>query len=427
MKNNNTFSIAHFLMIGLIGGGIFLFLNILKLSDKRQEYENDKAILGGIKYGLFSVHEWKEKVQVVLYKKIDEFELNDENRGEINQKIEQMLYWALDEVEKILKARANESWIGIFQSLIASFALDIQDLRQRVPELASQALAQLGNDDTMMDLKKFLKSKLSDYLDKTVGKANNEVFMETLKKYDCPDRDAVTCIHTLEKTVKDLEHDVWLKSIYLILCTAGIFGIYFLANAKNKLSFYCMIASSSILLLAGILTPMIDLDARIKQIKFILMGEPIVFDEQMLFYQSKSIIDVFLVMIQNGQLESIFISVLILLFSVVFPLIKLGCSAAIVNNPDNERNGLVRFFVFKSSKWSMADVIVVAIFMSFIGFQGIINVQLAKLSALNDKVQVITTNETQLQAGFMVFTFFCLASILFSSILSKETTNSLVE
>lgn len=423
MKNNNSFSIANLLMIGLIAVGIFFFMDILKLSDKRQELENDKAILGSIKYGLFSVHEWKDKVQVVLYKKIDEFQLTDDNRGEINQKIEQMLYWALDEVERILRARANESWIGIFQSLVASFAIDIQDLKNRVPELARQALAQLGNDATMMDLKTFLKHKLTDYLDKTVGKANNETFNATLQKYDCPPKGAVTCIHALEKKVKDLEHGIWRESIYLILCTAGIFGIYFLANAKNKLSFYCIIASSSILLLAGILTPMIDLDARIKQIKFLLMGEPIVFDEQMLFYQSKSIIDVFLVMIKNGQMESIFISVLILLFSVVFPLIKLGCSAAIVHNSDNGRSGLVRFFVFKSSKWSMADVIVVAIFMSFIGFKGIINAQLAKLSGLYSNVEVMTTNETQLQAGFMVFTFFCLASILFSSILSKETTN----
>ena len=67
----------------------------------------------------------------------------------------------------------------------------------------------------------------------------------------------------------------------------------------------------------------------------------------------------------------------------------------------------------------MADVVVVAIFMSYIGFQGIINAQLAKLSSLYSNITVVTTNDTQLQAGFMVFIAFSLASILFSSILSK--------
>lgn len=419
MKNNNSFQPANLLMIGLIAGSIFFFLNILKMSDQRQVYENDKAILGSIKYGLFSVQEWKDKVQVILNKKIDEFELNDSNKGEISQKLEQMLYWALDEVEKILNNRANESWFGALQSLVASFAIDIQDLRKRVPDIAHQAMLQLGDEGTMMDLKAFIKRKLSDYMEATVPKADRTPFDETLKKYSCSKQNVVGCIQTLESSVTDLEKQTWTQAIYLILCVAGIFGLYFLSNAKNKISFYCMIAGCSILLLAGILTPMIDLDARIEQIKFILMGEPIAFDQQMLFYQSKSIIDVFLVLIKNGQIESMIISVLVLLFSVVFPVLKLLSSISVVNNPHITPNKIVDFFVFKSSKWSMADVTVVAIFMSYIGFQGIINAQLAKLSGLYSNIEVVTTNETQLQAGFMVFTVFSLASILFSTILAK--------
>ena len=43
-------------------------------------------------------------------------------------------------------------------------------------------------------------------------------------------------------------------------------------------------------------------------------------------------------------------------------------------------NKIVRFLVFKSGKWSMADVMVVAIFMSYIGFTGIISSQLGPVS-----------------------------------------------
>lgn len=419
MKNNSSFSIANIIMVGFIGCAIFFFTNILKLSDKRQEYENDKAILGSVKYGLFSVQEWKNKVQVILNKKIDEFELNEDNRGEIQQKLEQMLYWALDEVERILNRRAGESLFGMLQSIVASMALDVRDLRQRVPEFAQQAMLQMGDKGTMMDIKAFIKHKLSDYLDKTIGKDERTVFDETLKKYNCAPKGAVSCIANLETSVKDLESNLWKQAIFLILCVAGVFGIYFLSNAQNKTSFYCMIAACSILLLAGILTPMIDLDARIKQIQFVLMGESITFDEQMLFYQSKSIVDVFMVLLKTGHLESIIIAVLVLLFSVVFPVVKLFFSVSVVNNPRAEANKFVDFFVFKSSKWSMADVVVVAIFMSYIGFQGVINTQLAKLTSLYSNITVVTTNDTQLQAGFMVFTAFSLASILFSSILSK--------
>ena len=42
---------------------------------------------------------------------------------------------------------------------------------------------------------------------------------------------------------------------------------------------------------------------------------------------------------------------------------------------------MVRFFVLKSGKWSMADVMVVAIFMAYIGFNGIITSQFGQFSS----------------------------------------------
>ena len=41
-------------------------------------------------------------------------------------------------------------------------------------------------------------------------------------------------------------------------------------------------------------------------------------------------------------------------------------------------NPVIRFFVLKLGKWSMADVMVVAIFMAYVGFNGMIASQLAK-------------------------------------------------
>lgn len=79
--------------------GIYFATTIIKLSNERKELVVDNAELVSVKYGLFNVYEWRDKVSVILDKKIDEFELNGTNRGEIQQKIEEMLYWLLDEVK----------------------------------------------------------------------------------------------------------------------------------------------------------------------------------------------------------------------------------------------------------------------------------------------------------------------------------------
>jgi len=70
--------------------------------------------------------------------------------------------------------------------------------------------------------------------------------------------------------------------------------------------------------------------------------------------------------------------------------------------------------VWESGKWSMADVMVVAIFMSYIGFSGILSEQLKQLENFGSSVEILTTNQSQLQTGFFAFTGFALLSMCLS-------------
>ena len=62
----------------------------------------------------------------------------------------------------------------------------------------------------------------------------------------------------------------------------------------------------------------------------------------------------------------------------------------------------------------MADVMVVAIFMSYIGFSGILTEQLGQLEGLTNKIDILTTNKSSLQIGFFLFTSFVILSLLVS-------------
>jgi uncharacterized membrane protein (DUF485 family) len=78
-------------------------------------------------------------------------------------------------------------------------------------------------------------------------------------------------------------------------------------------------------------------------------------------------------------------------------------------------NAVVGFFALRSAKWSMADVLVVAIFMAYIGFSGLIASQLSGIADAGSGVRVITTDGTALQIGFFMFLGFVIASLFVSA------------
>ena len=74
-----------------------------------------------------------------------------------------------------------------------------------------------------------------------------------------------------------------------------------------------------------------------------------------------------------AQAEMRIVGVLVLIFSVIFPTLKVITVGLCLRDPSLlKRYRLARFFALESSKWSMADVMALSIFMSFVAFNGLI-------------------------------------------------------
>ena len=67
----------------------------------------------------------------------------------------------------------------------------------------------------------------------------------------------------------------------------------------------------------------------------------------------------------------------------------------------------------------MADVLVVAIFMAYIGFNGIISSQFGQLSSITQELVILTTNGTALQPGYYLFLTYTLLALFLSGFLSR--------
>ena len=68
----------------------------------------------------------------------------------------------------------------------------------------------------------------------------------------------------------------------------------------------------------------------------------------------------------------------------------------------------------------MADVMVVAIFMTYIGFSGIIDSQLGQLSSSAPELKILTTNGTFLQPGYYLFLTYTLLALFLSGFLTRK-------
>jgi hypothetical protein len=116
----------------------------------------------------------------------------------------------------------------------------------------------------------------------------------------------------------------------------------------------------------------------------------------------------------------VLVAVLVLLFSVVFPIIKVITVGLCLRDPSLIRKyRLARFFALESSKWSMADVMALAIFMSFVAFNGLIGSAMSGLKGAGAEI-VLPTDSSKTLPGYYLFVGFCVASLWLAKKLERN-------
>ncbi len=152
---------------------------------------------------------------------------------------------------------------------------------------------------------------------------------------------------------------------------------------------------------------------------FTFLGKPIAFNDQLLYFQSKTVLEVFHTLVTSGKPDMWLVGVLVLMFSVVFPTLKILSLSLCLRKPNLLRtNRVVKFLALDSSKWSMADVMALAIFMSFVAFNGLIPSTMNGLRETGAQL-AIPTDSSKILPGYYLFIGFCLASLFLSKRLER--------
>ncbi|MCH2199409.1 MAG: paraquat-inducible protein A [Flavobacteriales bacterium] len=375
----------------------------------RRSLKADAVELSHIKYGLFNVDEWKIVAAEIVEKKVNEFEITEENREEVVQRTEEILRQLIDEVEKVLREENKKSLGGMFRQLASDILVPFNDVRKGIPEYAEMIVDRLNDPETKGEIKDLLIEKIDEFADETVGEMDYSILNEILVRHQQENRE--DCLLYLEETSVKAKAN---SRAFVIGLAASVIALLILVftGAKSQIERLCFSLSAFALLAGGVTLPMIDIEATITEFSFLLIGEPVSFQDQVLFFQSKSILEVVMIMIEQGEAPLMVVALLIFSFSILMPLLKLIFTMITQVRQHIPRSKFIRFFLFRSAKWSMADVMVVSLFMAFIGFSGVINSQLTQLERESGTLEVFTTNNSTLQLGFYLFTAYALIGLL---------------
>lgn len=409
----------------LAAGIVVLAILLAQHAGRLSHWETDRAELDSIRYGALDADEWVARLTTIGARQIQNFEVTPENRPHLKVLLTNLVDRLIVEVPRILTALEDGSdnlvdrLFGTTANRTVELLVEASGLRDKAPEIADALIDELQQPDTKKELVYALHGALESVARDTFGKVDRAPLRRIEATHGCASVPA--CRETLTARIEAADRSATLllaglvaAAIALILVCLGRYRV----RPRSTGAFLAVAALA--LLYAGVTSPMIQIDARIAEFEFHLMGDHIRFENQVLYFQSKSILDVVQVLWRSGEADMLLVAGLIALFSIGFPLAKIVVTMALAMRPGDGAPGpVMRFFAYHSSKWAMADVFVVAMFMAYIGMRGLVGDQLGQLEAVKRPVEVFTTNGTALEPGFWAFLIFALYGILMATLVQR--------
>lgn len=410
---------------------IDLSVTLVEKDKTARTYKSEYATLHSSEFGIFNSDVWTAKIIAIMDTKIENFSIqNADNREEIKGYISAIIETLISEAQRTVKDRNThkrgflDSILGSTKQMITDSIIDFKDLRNRVPEFTDRALKEIEKPENQARAKTVLRQKVKEFMRSNVTKHTDMTLFNTvLKRYNVTTLDACndilgTKMHAFEEEMRHMMETMLVLAFVIIV-------LILLYGTLNSITLILLSGTTIALLVSSIYLPMLDIEAKIAQLNFTILDNTVVFHNQILFFQSKSISDLVTLLLDSDKLKMKFVGVLLVMFSVIFPTLKLiSTTIYYYSNSIIGNNPITRFFALKSTKWSMADVFVVSIFMGYLGLDGVVSNELKRLKGKSDPANIITTNGTHLEVGFFLFLGFVLTSFVLAYLVHKKKSKT---
>ena len=403
---------------------VHLFSNNKSIKELKENY----AEINRIDYGLFNMVSWKEKAFNVFSTHLNNFKVSSDAMGQVEKEFRVYLMniyetkiasgalfdKTIADAEK--EGKMNKFMLKLFKDNIKG-QVETLHIKEHIPDMAKQLAREIKKKEPQ--LREIMQTELQRVLHYDEKYTYTDPRSDLYAKMNCKDLNCTN--QAIKQQLADIQSKQSSESKGLFFILLGLLllitGFYKYLGAKLWVLLTTMV--SILLLLCGIILPMIILDVRLNSFTFNLFETDLHFDEQVIFYQNKSILDVAQNLLDSHGWDLKAVGVLVLCFSIVFPIIKLVLSAGYLQFSQLQNSRWVQNIIYYLGKWSMADVFVIALFMTYIGFYGLINNQLDHIKNNQSGFAVETVNNTQLATGALFFTSYCMVSIILGIVINR--------
>ncbi|WP_461452848.1 paraquat-inducible protein A [Mucilaginibacter sp.] len=426
------FGIANILVILGLGillcGEAYCGFRLHTLSTERKQIKEDYSTINNITFGLFSVDQWRDKIATVVHSQVHDFKITPEQKKALQAEVSQALHSLVSKAVATIN-KPQTSFAGKLKKFAFNKFIDTNQIQELVPSFARTIINKVNSPASTGRLKDIATSK--------INQLEKETYDSTKTAAAAVDSFMYHKYHVSNNVQFDqqLKAQLVANRIASFKYSFGMLGfllavlvIWWLLRNQYHLKAILYVMSllfAFVLITVGITTSIIEVDARIGTLNFILMDQKVSFDNQVLFFQSKSILGIVEVLLKQPKADAVLVGVLILVFVIVFPVLRLVFTGIhILSRKKFAENKIVRYFTFESGHWTMADVMIVGILMTYIGLNGILESQLSNLNIHNSFLTTATQNSTSLQFGYFVFVAFVLYSLVLTTIVKRITPYS---
>ncbi len=407
----------------LLCGESYFGYQLHTISAEQEQLKEDYSVVNSITFGIFSVDQWREKISAVVDRQVNGFSLNAKQKAALQEQVEDQLNGLINKTV----AQINKPQKGLgakLKKLAFNSFVDEDELHAMVPIFSKTIITKINSPASRKRLKGIAASKMDQLEDQTYDKteiAKNAMSEQMFARYNVSN--ATQFNQAIKDKVVAIQKLTYHYAYAMLGCVLAALVLWFILRRKARLQTTLFIMSllfAFVLLASSITTTIIEVDARIQTLNFKLLDEEIAFTNQVLFFQTKSIMGIIETLVKQPKPDSILVGVLIMLFVIILPILRLlGKGLHVWGSNRIAENKVVRYLAFESGKWDMSDVMVVGVGMTYIGLNGILKSQLSNLNMDTGPLKTITENNSSLQPGFLIFVAYVLFAMLLSYILKR--------
>lgn len=392
------------------------------LSGQREEYKKADAFVNNVSFGLLSVDVWRDQVVAAATEEIGGFRLTPQQEEDMRKQIDQALHGMVDQAFQSINQK-QKTIGGKLKKLAIKTIVDPKQVHAEVPGFTKKLMAEITKPSSYKRITNIADTAIAQlgrkiYDSSTMG---TQYLMDSIyKRYDGVDKAGFE--KNIAARVAFIKETNWQYTYAMLGAAAVILLLLFMSRKKRNLQGAMTVLSvvaALLLLVIGVTTTIIEIDALLEKLDLHLVSKAVSFTKQDLFFQSQSIIEITRLLIGSGRVDSLIVGLMVLIFSVLFPLVKLAAIAVSRLRRKWAKNKTVYYFAFEAGKWDMSNVMVVAILMTFIGFNGIVDSTLSSLNFTDSTMSSVTANNTSIQPGYIIYIGFVVFSLVLSTMFKK--------